>query len=257
VLLGAVALSSRGQRPSQAQPADQSQATRRCAGEPQAHHSARDCHRRHAATDENSLIERATQIIGENLYPDNFGLLLLNEASGILWSHASYRERDTTRGVSAPIPLGKASRDRRRRGTPWRITTSTWCRNIWRSIRDPLRLCADAGGRTVDRRGERRERRLAAFTESDERLLTTLAGQLATAIDRLRAEAAVRYRWSWRTWLSPARRSSPADPEQVYAAIHHAVALADAGRPALPWSIAASKWCRFIPLDWRAMSSRG
>src|SRR5512139_3683178 len=41
------------------------------------------------ATDEDALIQRATQIIGENLYPDNFGLLILDESGECLRPHFS------------------------------------------------------------------------------------------------------------------------------------------------------------------------
>jgi hypothetical protein len=44
------------------------------------------------ATNEDALIERATQIIGENLYPDNFGLLILDESGECLRPHSSYKE---------------------------------------------------------------------------------------------------------------------------------------------------------------------
>ncbi|HLE16011.1 MAG TPA: GAF domain-containing protein [Anaerolineales bacterium] len=182
-----------------------------------------------AANDENSLIERATQIIGENLYPDNFGLLLLDEPTGILWSHVSYRERDTIRGISAPIPLGKGICGIvAERGTPWRVDDVSLVPEYIRVDPSTLsELCVPL------RVGERvlgvvnaESAHLAAFTESDERLLATLAGQLATAIDRLRAEAAVRYQASQLAILSVASQEIVASliPDQVYAATHRAAA---------------------------------
>ena len=40
---------------------------------------------------EDELINRVTDIIGQNLFPDNFGVFLLDEGSGILKAHHSYR----------------------------------------------------------------------------------------------------------------------------------------------------------------------
>src|SRR5919106_1051896 len=40
---------------------------------------------------EDELIRRVTDIIGRNLFPDNFGVLLLDEQAGMLYAHPSYR----------------------------------------------------------------------------------------------------------------------------------------------------------------------
>jgi hypothetical protein len=40
---------------------------------------------------EDALIESVTDIIGRNLFPDNFGILLLDEDGGFLHPHPSYR----------------------------------------------------------------------------------------------------------------------------------------------------------------------
>jgi GAF domain-containing protein len=67
---------------------------------------------------------------------------------------------------------------------------------------------------------------IGAFTGTDERLLVTLAGQLATAIDRLRAESAMRQRANQLAILSRVSQEIGASliPEQVYTAIHRAAA---------------------------------
>jgi signal transduction histidine kinase/putative methionine-R-sulfoxide reductase with GAF domain/CheY-like chemotaxis protein len=231
MLLGAVVLSNLGRRkPPAAQPADQSQgdeALRRQLKELTILHAIATAGA--AANDENTLIERATQIIGENLYPDNFGLLLLDESNGILWSHASYRERDTIRRVSAPIPIGEGICGIvAERGTPWRVDDVSQVPEYIRVDPETLsELCVPMWvGERVLGVVNAESTRLAAFTESDERLLATLAGQLATAIDRLRAEAAVRYQASQLAILSVASQEIVASliPDQVYAAIHRAAA---------------------------------
>jgi putative methionine-R-sulfoxide reductase with GAF domain len=40
---------------------------------------------------EDELINRVTDIIGRNLFTDNFGILLFDQGSGILRAHPSYR----------------------------------------------------------------------------------------------------------------------------------------------------------------------
>ena len=178
------------------------------------------------ATDENMLIERATQIIGENLYPDNFGLLLLDESAGCLRPHPSYRERDVSK-VHLPIPLGK--------GVCGQVAVLGKPMRVPDVLREPSYLKVDTVIRSEVcvplKIGERvigvinaESAKLGAFTESDERLLSTLAGQLATAIDRLRAESAVRHRAGQLDILSRVSREVVASliPEQVYTAIHQA-----------------------------------
>jgi GAF domain-containing protein/CheY-like chemotaxis protein len=66
----------------------------------------------------------------------------------------------------------------------------------------------------------------AGFSDSDEQLLLTIAGQLATAIDRLRAESAVHRRAGQLSILSSISQEVVASliPERVYAAIHRAAA---------------------------------
>jgi hypothetical protein len=56
------------------------------------------------ATDEDVLIERATQIIGESFFPNNFGVLLVD--GDRLRTHPSYRELDSLKGPEW-IPIGE------------------------------------------------------------------------------------------------------------------------------------------------------
>jgi hypothetical protein len=58
---------------------------------------------------EDQLIERVTEIIGNNLFPDNFGIMLLNEKEGFLYPHSSYRLYKTEKLVFNEIPLGRGS----------------------------------------------------------------------------------------------------------------------------------------------------
>ncbi len=140
------------------------------------------------ATDEDRLIEQVTAIIGEALYPDNFGILLFDEASGILRIHPSYRGIEpAAREQSFPLGQGITGTVAQT-GRPLRVADVS---------QDPRYVEVDPGMRSElcvpIRLGERilgvinTESTLPdAFTEADERLLSTVAGLLATAIEQVR-----------------------------------------------------------------------
>lgn len=180
------------------------------------------------ATDEDTLIERATQIIGENLYPDNFGLLIHDESRSRLYPHYSYKEGPDSRryqsiglgeGVCGKVAAhGKALRVPDVRQDPDYLDIDPRTRS---ELCVPLKI----GERVIGViNAERVE--VDAFTEADERLLSTLAGQLATAIDRLRADAAMRQRAEQLSILSRVSQEVVASliPDEVYSAIHRAAA---------------------------------
>lgn len=178
--------------------------------------------------DEDTLIERATAIIGENLYPDNFGVLLVDERTGTIFPHPSYREREKAKEAVA-LPLGK--------GICGRVALDGKPRLAEDVSRDPDYYQADELTRSELcvplRIGERvigvinaESEEIGGFNRSDEQLLSTIAGQLATAIERLRAEAALRRRASQLAILSRVSHEIAASlvPGQVYQAIHRAAA---------------------------------
>lgn len=178
------------------------------------------------ATDVDQFIERATQVIGETFYPDNFGLMLLDDTRQALHHHPSYH-----RG-SGEKPDFDVSLDRgitgfvARTGRSYRIA----------DVRDdPVYLEVDR--RTLSelcvplKVGERvigvvnaESAQLDDFTEADERLLTTLAGQLAIAIDRLKAESIERCRADKLAVLYQASQEIVAslEPRQIFVAVHRA-----------------------------------
>ncbi|MCI0398848.1 MAG: GAF domain-containing protein, partial [Chloroflexi bacterium] len=145
------------------------------------------------ATHEDELIERITRLIGETFYPDNFGVLLVDEANGVLWVHSSYR-------LEAPvptftIPLGQ--------GITGRVAVTGMPQRVANTNQESAYLPVDES--TVSelcvpiKTGDRvlgvinaESRKAGAFSPADERLLSTLAGQLAAVLERLRAEAAER-----------------------------------------------------------------
>ena len=140
------------------------------------------------AIGEDALIERATQVIGVAFFPDNFGLLLVDAAQGVLRIHPSYRGiRDEDKQIA--IPLGE--------GITGRVAASGQSRRVADASREPAYLKVSGGMRSELcvplMAGEHilgvinaESARPDAFGEADEQLLVTLAGQLATGIERAR-----------------------------------------------------------------------
>jgi diguanylate cyclase (GGDEF)-like protein len=141
---------------------------------------------------EDELLERVTQIIGENLYPDNFGVLLLNESADMLRLHSSYRLGEREQPIDIPLEkgiVGKVARS----GEPFRIADVAQdpdYLNVDSRIQSELCVPLKAGKRLIGVVNAE-SAKLSAFSAADERLLVTIAGQLASAIERLRSTEAV------------------------------------------------------------------
>jgi len=133
------------------------------------------------------LVELVTQEVGNSFYPDNFGVLLLDETQKILRAHPSYR------GIGANIaPI--ASLDKSISGS---VVTSGKPRRIKDVLLEPNYLQVTTNIRselcvpiTTDERTigviNAESRQLDFFSDDDERLLLTIAGQMAIAIERIR-----------------------------------------------------------------------
>jgi diguanylate cyclase (GGDEF)-like protein/PAS domain S-box-containing protein len=141
-----------------------------------------------AATSVDSLIEHATLDIGTVLYPDSFGIMLLDEDEDKLMIHPSYRGiRESFQGQTLP----------RGQGVPYRVvSTGQPCRvpdvtvdpaykQLAVGMRSELCVPMKAGDRVIGVINAE-SRRHGAYKQSDERLMMTFAGQLATAIERIR-----------------------------------------------------------------------
>jgi diguanylate cyclase (GGDEF)-like protein len=151
------------------------------------------------------LIERVTEIIGRNLFPDNFGILLMDEERGVLCPHPSYRFVSGEGFFPTHVPLGQGVTGVvAQTGQPIRIgqvedlknyinvdpeTTSELCVPI--RLQDRVMGVINAEGTRAD-----------AFSFDDELLLGTLAGQLATAIEQIRTAQ------SERQWLDQLAHSN-------------------------------------------------
>ncbi|MBN2549471.1 MAG: GAF domain-containing protein [Anaerolineales bacterium] len=142
------------------------------------------------AGNEDTLIERATQIIGETFYPDNFGIILMDEKTGLLCEHPSYIEFGLVERFPFPPGVGIVGTVAKT-GEPWRVADVS---------QEPVYVTIDA--RTCSeicvplKIGDQiigvinaESTQLDFFTAADERLLVTLAGQLSTGIQRARLDA--------------------------------------------------------------------
>lgn len=144
---------------------------------------------------EDELINHVTDVIGQNLFPDNFGILLFDEQTGMLNAHPSYRFSSAGghRMMNIPVELGITG-----------LTARTGQAQRWGNVHQAKEYLAvddqTVSELTVPIKFKERilgvinaeSTRKDAFTEEDERLLVTLAGQLATALEQIRKAEAER-----------------------------------------------------------------
>jgi GAF domain-containing protein len=148
------------------------------------------------AAQEDELIEKTTQIIGEALYPDNFGILLVDEKEEKLVVHSSYRTMSWDHDWRE-VPLdhgivGHVVRTQR----PYRtgdVTNDPYYIQAENKTRSELCVPLLLNDRVLGVINTE-SRTPYTFSERDEQLLVTLASQLATAIEKSRLLAAERAR---------------------------------------------------------------
>ena len=162
---------------------------------------------------EDQLIERVTKIIGNNLFPDNFGILLVDTGDGVLRAHPSYQYSSLEKETSADIQLGEGITGQvAKTGQPQRVGNVSRSTNYLSfdsgtasELCVPIKLKEHVLG-VINAESSKRD----AFTIDDERLLVTLAGQLATTIEQLRTAQAERH------WLDQLAHSN----ELIYSLAH-------------------------------------
>jgi GAF domain-containing protein len=135
------------------------------------------------ATTLDALIIRVTQIVGDTFYSDNFGVLLIDQTTGELVTHSSYR------GVRGRVPLNVGVTGRvAATGQPWLVpdvSQEPIYLDVDPNTRSELCVPLQVGDQVIGVLNAE-SARLAAFDETDQRLLVTIAGQLATAIEKVR-----------------------------------------------------------------------
>lgn len=137
-------------------------------------------------TSSEELVEIITLEVGKSFYPDNFGILFLDKARGSLRAHPSYR------GLTESIkeitnPENSITGSVVLSGQPRRIPDVRLEPNyipVTLGIHSELCIPIKIGESTVGViNAESQE--LDFFTEDDERLLLTIANQMAIAIERI------------------------------------------------------------------------
>jgi len=144
------------------------------------------------ATTEDELIERVTNALSLTLYPSNCGVLLIERATRRLWVHPSYRDLTGPRLLDY-LPAGQGICGQvAASGQPCRVGDVTLepaylagSPNTRSELCVPLKIGERVLG-VINLESEAAD----AFSEADELLLLTMAGQLATALERGRLFAA-------------------------------------------------------------------
>lgn len=137
-----------------------------------------------ASNDEDSLIEQTTQIVGNALKQDHYGVILIDESSGMLHHHPSFMSDQTY-----DFPFGK--------GITSRAVISRLPQRVPDVSKDPDYLEFEPDIKSelsvpivIDNQVigvfDSVSKKLDAYSREDERLLITIAGQLATAIEKIR-----------------------------------------------------------------------
>jgi GAF domain-containing protein len=143
------------------------------------------------ASNEDELIERATRLIGEQLHPDNFGILLLDEEKNELYLHSSYLLGKSDYPVRIPVSMGitgSVARSGRQRYVNDVRTVPDYV-NVDDRIQSELCLPLKVGKRVIGVVNTE-SAELDAFTNDEQELLGILSTQLAVGIQRLRTAKA-------------------------------------------------------------------
>ena len=139
-------------------------------------------------TDENEFINTVTQLVNETFYTDHVGILLVDEETDTLYPHSSYiglKPKD----FEERIPVGEGISGRVvQSGEPMIVPdVSAYDDYIPATPAMQSEICAplSVGGKVIGVINVE-SGILDAFSEDDIQFLTTIAGQLATGIERTR-----------------------------------------------------------------------
>jgi GAF domain-containing protein len=149
-----------------------------------------------SASDLDELVQSVTNIIGDTLVPDNYGVLLLTPGGGALRPHRSYAGTDKAK-LDEIVDIGRGITGRAAlTGQPVRVDNVRESQDyveISPGIRAELCVPILSAGALIGVINLE-SRQAHAFSESDERLMSTVAGTMGTAIERLRLFDAQRRR---------------------------------------------------------------
>jgi len=136
------------------------------------------------------LIKLATELVGKTLKADHYGVWLLNASGTLLQPHPSYYAPTRTAVSVSRGGLGEVAQT----GRPRRIAdaaTDPTSLNINPTLRSELTVPLKIRERIVGV-FTAEAKRPGAFSENDERLLSTVAGQVAVALERMQLREAER-----------------------------------------------------------------
>ncbi|GAB4579493.1 MAG: hypothetical protein Fur0022_22310 [Anaerolineales bacterium] len=135
------------------------------------------------STSEDELIERVTKVIGDTFYPDNFGVLLVDETEKAVVTHPSYRGVQSTNKLGKGI-TGRVAADGKPRLVADVAMSSGYLR-LDQETRSELCVPLKIEEKVIGVINAE-SKKVNAFTLNDERLLTTASELLAIAIHKLR-----------------------------------------------------------------------
>ena len=150
------------------------------------------------ATDIDDLLQTATVILGESLYPEYFGIFLYNAEKEILHRHYSYKTNivdDQFEGYNQPINIGILGRAVRTR-LPQRVTDvkkDMDYHEAYSEIRSELAVPIIVNNEIFGVINTESPV-IGHFTEEDEKLLITLANQLSTSITKIQLDKSEKQR---------------------------------------------------------------
>lgn len=139
------------------------------------------------AVSQDDLLSRATRFVGLRLYPDSFGVMLLDEVVGVLRTHHTYLGPEATVPVENSIAGLVATS-----GKPYlshdvlrekRFFEAQFY-ELGAQMRAKLCVPLQVGGRIVGVLNAESQQP-GAFSEADQRLLVTLSKQMATTLEKL------------------------------------------------------------------------
>jgi PAS domain S-box-containing protein len=146
------------------------------------------------AADVEQLIDRSMKVIGQILFPEYAGILLADPTTHLLQGRlyqagvAVSLENNLVQGGQGIVGSVAATGEPRLIAD---VRTEPDYRVLYPNVLSELCVPMKVGDRVIGVLNVE-SHQLAAFSGSDEQLLSTVAGHLATAIERLRAEAARR-----------------------------------------------------------------
>ncbi len=144
---------------------------------------------------EDQLLERTTSLIADALFPINFGFLLMDENSQQLVYHPSYYETQPFEREPIPIGMGIIGKAAEQ-GRTW-VVCDVNHEPAYRKV-DPATQSELAVPIIINKKVvgviNTENREIDGYDEADIRLVETIARQLATALQKIRAFEALRRR---------------------------------------------------------------